>query len=267
MPKKRGKVKKNVKRRSRKMILFLLVIIIFIIGTTSYIAFYGLSQSTKTEKETIIRKAAIIDGLSEDVPNPSLINDMSNLLKSSGYEVTVFNGSEVNIELFRKLPEMGFTLIIMRLHGGRIQQPIGLFIGSGIFAEPFNEGKYEYEYYSGYFLRGVAYIGGKEYFVITPAYVSEKFQGRFPGSAIIILSCYSMWDQVLASSFIEKGASIVVGIDHKTDIRYIDRVGLELVKQISQGASIEEAVSKTMEIVGPDPTTGAKLLYVKRGQE
>ncbi|MCD6592806.1 hypothetical protein J7L00_01805 [Candidatus Bathyarchaeota archaeon] len=50
----------------------------------------------------------------------------------------------------------------------------------------------------------------------------------------------------------------------KADIRYLDRVGLELVKQISQGVSIEEAVSKTMEKIGPDPTTGAKLLYVKR---
>jgi hypothetical protein len=265
MPKKHGKARKKVKKRSKKKILLFLVIIIFTISVASYFGLYGLSQNTKTEKGTIVRKAAIIDGLSEDIPNPSLINEMSNLLRSSGYEVTIFNGSQVNIELFRNLPEMGFTLIIMRLHGGRIQQPIGLFIGSGLFAEPFSEGKYEYEYYSGYFLKGVAYVGGKEYFVITPAYVSEKFQGRFPGSAIIILSCYSMWDQVLASSFIEKGASIVVGIDHKTDVQYLDRVGLELVKQISQGASVEEAVSKTMEIVGPDPLTGAKLLYVKGG--
>ena len=268
MPKKRRKARRKVKeKRPRKKLLLFLAAIIFIIGVVSYLGFHGLSQSTETEKETIIRKAAIIDGLSEDLPNPSLINEMSNILKSSGYEVTVFNGSRVNVELFKKLPEMGFKLIIMRLHGGRIRQPIGLFIVSGIFAEPFSEEKYEYEYYSGYFLKGVAYIGGKEYFVITPAYVSEKFQGKFPGSAIIILSCYSMWDQVLASSFIERGASIVVGIDKKADIRYLDKVGLELVKQISQGVSIEEAVSKTMEKIEPDPTTGAKVLYVKRGQE
>ncbi|MHC1627874.1 MAG: hypothetical protein ACXQTI_03475 [Candidatus Nezhaarchaeales archaeon] len=267
MPKKRRKKKvkrKKVKRkRSKKNILLLLLFAVLIVGAASYFGFYGLSQDAET-KTTIQKKAAIIDGLSEDVPNPSLINEMSNLLKSSGYEVTVFNGSEVNVELFKNLPNMGFTLIIMRLHGGRIRQPIGLFIGSGIFAEPFSEGKYEYEYYSGYFLKGVAYIGGKEYFVITPAYVSEKFEGRFPGSTIIILSCYSMWDQVLASSLIEKGASIVVGIDHKVDVQYLDKVGLELVKQISQGASIEEAVSKTMEKIGPDPSTGARLLYVKR---
>ena len=216
MPKKRRKARRKVKeKRPRKKVLLFLAIIIFTIGLVSYFGFYGLSQSPETEEETIVRRAAIIDGLSEDVPNPGLISEMSRLLESAGYNVTVFNGSRVNVELFKKLPKMGFKLIIMRLHGGRIRQPIGLFIGSGIFAEPFSEGKYEYEYYSGYLLKSVAYIGGKEYFVITPAYVSEKFQGKFPGSAIIILSCYSMWDQVLASSFIDRRASIVVGIDKK----------------------------------------------------
>ena len=257
-----SKKKKTKKKRSRKIILLFLIPIIFIIGVISYIGFYSSFQNT--EVKTVIRKAVIIDGLSEDAPNPSLINELYSLLKSSGYEVTVFNGSKVNVEIFKNLPNMGFTLVIMRLHGGRIQQPIGLFIGSGIFAEPFSEGRYEYEYYSGYFLKGVAYIGGREYFVITPAYVSEKFQGKFPDSIIIVLSCYSMWDQVLASSFIEKGASAFIGIDHKADVKYLDKVGLELVKHISRGLSIEEAISKTMEEIGPDPSTGAKLLYLKR---
>jgi hypothetical protein len=262
MSRKYGK-KKVRKKRSKKKILLLLLFAVLVVGVVSYLGLYNPSRSTETK--TIIRRAALIDGLSEDAPNPSLTAEVSSLLRSAGYEVTIFNGSKVNVELFKNLPNMGFTLIIMRLHGGRIQQPIGLFIGSGIFAEPFREGKYEYEYYSGYFLKGVAYIGGKEYFVITPAYVSEKFQGRFPDSVIIILSCYSMWDQVLASSFIERGASIFVGIDHKADVKYLDRVGLELIKNISQGVGIEEAVSKTMEKIGPDPSTGAKLLYIKRG--
>jgi len=262
MSRKYGK-KKVKKKRSRKKIPLLLLFAVLIAAVASYLGLYNPTQSTETK--TVIRKAALIDGLSGDIPNPSLINEMSSLLRSSGYEVTVFNDSRVNIDLFKNLPNMGFTLIIMRLHGGRILQPIGFFIGSGIFAEPFNEGKYEDEYYSGYFLKGVSYTGGREYFVITPAYVSEKFRGRFPGSAVIILSCYSMWDQVLASSFIEKGASIFVGVDHKVEVQYLDRAGLELIKNISQGVGIEEAVSKTMEKIGPDPSTGARLLYLKRG--
>jgi len=146
MPSKCRKKRKKIKKKySRKKLLLFLAIIIFIIGLVSCFGFHGLSQNTETEKETIVRKAAIIDGLSEDLPNPSLINEVSKALKSAGYEVTVFNGSRVNVELFKNLPEMGFYLIIMRLHGGRILQPIGLFIGSGIFAEPFSEGKYEYE--------------------------------------------------------------------------------------------------------------------------
>jgi len=61
----------------------------------------------------IIRKAALIDDLSEDLPNPSLINGMSKILKSARYEVTVFNGSMANVELFKNLLKMSFKLIII----------------------------------------------------------------------------------------------------------------------------------------------------------
>jgi len=37
----------------------------------------------------------------------------------------------------------------VKVHGGRIQQPMDLLISSGIFAEPFDEKKYEREYLSG----------------------------------------------------------------------------------------------------------------------
>ncbi|MEM3922025.1 MAG: hypothetical protein QXG25_03985 [Nitrososphaerota archaeon] len=250
--------KKRVKKRYPRMFIMLSAALVAAVALG--VAYYLIAVSSYQSMPAILR-AAIIDGLSEDFPNPRFIEEAKNLLESAGYDVTIFNGSEVNVELFRRLPTMNFTLIIMRLHGGRIQQPIGLFIGSGIFAEPFREDKYEYEFRSGYFLKGVAYAGGREYFVITPHYVLEKFEGRFPGSIVIVLSCYSMWDQVLASAFIERGASAFIGIDQKADISYLDRAGLELVRYISQGAGAEEAVLRVMEEVGPDPITGARILH------
>ncbi|MEM2149890.1 MAG: hypothetical protein QXO46_08490 [Nitrososphaerota archaeon] len=257
--------KRKAKKRQPKTFIIILVVVFSIIisGAIYYILIVGSSQPTQS-KPTFL-KAVIIDGLSEDAPNPKLISEMRRILESAGYTVIIFNGSNVNIELFKKLPTTSSSLIIMRLHGGRIQQPIGLFIGSGIFAEPFDENKYKYEYLSGYFLKGVAYVGGKEYFVITPHYVSEKFEGKFPNSIVVVLSCYSMWDQVLASAFIERGASAFIGIDHKADINYLDKVGLELVKLLSQKIDVEEAVSRVLEDIGPDPTTGAKILsYTKK---
>lgn len=257
MGKKRSRKKRDKKLHTRKLITLSVALVAAIaLG----VAYHFITVNSSQSRPAIL-KAAIIDGLSEDFPNPRFMREVTSLLESAGYNVTIFNGSEVNVELFRKLPTMDFSLIIMRLHGGRIQQPIGLFIGSGIFAEPFREDKYEYEYRSGYFLKGVAYVGGREYFVITPHYVLEKFEGRFPNSIVIVLSCYSMWDQVLASAFIGRGASAFIGIDQKADINYLDKVGLELVRYISRGASVEEAVSRVVEEVGPDPTTGARILH------
>jgi len=255
--KKRRKAK--VRKRNLKIILLVTSFVITVLGAILYFSFLSPLQVGSATHD-----AAIIDGLSEDFPNPKLINDMKHLLEKAGYRVTIFNSSDVSVEFFRELPTMGYSLIIMRVHGGRIQQPMGLFIGSGIFAEPFDEKKYEREYLSGYLLKGITYVGGKEYFVITPDYVREKFEGRFPNSIVVILSCYSAWDRVLASAFFDKGASAFVGIDKKADLSYLDRLGLEFVKHFTQGSDIEEAVEKVMETVGPDPDTGAKFVCYKK---
>jgi len=251
------------RRRRERTGIYVLAIMLVLMGLLGFMVYQAFKpkESYSMSRSTAENKAAIIDGLSEDLPNPKLITEMKKYLESAGYEVVVFNGSSVNLELFKKLPKMSFSLIIMRLHGGRIRQPIGLYIGSGIFVEPFNEEKYTYEYYSGYLLKGVAYIGGKEYFVITPHYVLDKLEGRFPGTKIIVLSCYSMWDEIMAKAFVKRGASIFVGIDKKVDSSYLDKVGLELVKEISQGHDVKEAVSNIMERIGPDPISGARLLY------
>mgnify|MGYP000353685314 FL=1 len=65
----------------------------------------------------------------------------------------------------------------------------------------------------------------------------------------------------MAKAFIKRGASIFVGIDKKVDASYLDKIGLELVKEISQGHDVKEAVSSIMERIGPDPISGARLLY------
>lgn len=250
--------RRRIRRRLRPVIA---VLGVFLTASLVAALFMGRPSLELSQAGPPVSRAAIIDGLSEDLPNPGLISRMARLLESAGYTVTVFNGSSVNVELFRKLPTLNYSLIIMRLHGGRIMQPIGLHIGSGIFAEPFDESRYQIEYYSGYLLKGISLLDGREYFVIPPHYVSDRLEGRFPGSAIFVLSCYSMWDDVLASALAERGASIVVGVDGPVTDRYVDDVGLKLAENLSRGLSVSDAVYKTMEEVGRDPVTGAGLRF------
>ncbi|MCS7145286.1 MAG: hypothetical protein RMJ28_06700 [Nitrososphaerota archaeon] len=246
-------------RRRKPFLVFLSIVFLAALGGAAYTASTDISKLLHVGPTR--PRAAIVDGLSEDLPNPELIRDMAERLESAGYVVEIFNGSGVSVDFFRRLPSMDFSLIIMRLHGGRLRQPIGLLIGSGLFAEPFNENKYLEEYLSGYLLRGVPYVGDKDYFVITPHFVSDKLEGRFRGSAIVVLSCYSAVDEVLASAFLSRGASAFVGVDNVATDIYLDRVGLELVRNIAGGMSLREAYSKTVEEVGPDPETGASLRY------
>jgi len=104
-----------------KIILLVASFVITILGAILYFSFFSPPQVGSATHD-----AAIIDGLSEDFPNPKLINDMKHLLEKAGYRVTIFNGSDVSVEFFRKLLTMGYSLIIMRVHGEKNTTADGL---------------------------------------------------------------------------------------------------------------------------------------------
>lgn len=259
----KNRERKKKAKRTKKALLPRLVILSCLLGGMAFASFLWIEDQRKNSRVSSL-KAAIVDGLSEDLPNPAVIEEMKTLLESAGYTVSVFNASTVKLEFIKKIPTMDFSLIVMRLHGGRIRQPVGLMMGSGLFIEPFDLNKYREEYLSGYLLKGVPFTTRKEYFVIPPHYVSEKFEGRFRNSVIIVLSCYSMVDDVLASSLVSRGASEVVGFSDAVTDLYMDRFGLELIRKISRGHGIREAVEKTFLELGPDPETGAVPRYHRR---
>ena len=62
-------------------------------------------------------KALIADSLMSDFPNPELIDYLINVLVSSGYDVDVVYGSDVNLTLYSRLTD--YSLIILRVHGGK----------------------------------------------------------------------------------------------------------------------------------------------------
>jgi hypothetical protein len=61
-------------------------------------------------------KAAIVNQLSIFEPNQSFIDQMKLELEACGFKVDVYQGDEVNVELYRELPKYGYKLIIFRAH-------------------------------------------------------------------------------------------------------------------------------------------------------
>jgi len=68
--------------------------------------------------EGALEKAAIIDQLYLLEPNSSFISEAAGLLESYGFAVDLWQGSEITVDFYRKLPSMGYKLIIFRVHSG-----------------------------------------------------------------------------------------------------------------------------------------------------
>lgn len=107
------------------------------------------------------------------------------------------------------------------------------------------------------------------YYGITSKFV-EKYVGDMDDTVVFLGACSSLKDNVLAQSFLDKGASVVLGYTEITTMFYemISRTVFfnELVKETSYGyQTVADAYQKTMGIVGVDENE-CILTYVSRDE-
>ncbi len=205
--------------------------------------------------------AVIIDELAADYPNEKLIERLKDYLKEAGYErVDVYRGKEVTVSLYQDLPKMGYELILIRAHSAPAPSGGGTVIFTG---EPANSSAYIFERVGGFVVRAKTLEGNKTYFAVTPKFWMEKAKGNFNGAIIVMFSCYGFLDDVLPRVFLMKGASYYVGWEEKVSLSHVDKAAEILIRKLSEGASVEEAVKYVNEVLGPDPSTNSYLRYAK----
>ena len=59
-------------------------------------------------------KAAIVDQLYSLQPNEGFISEVTRELEDYGFKVDLYQGDEVTVDLYRRLPSYGYKLIIFR---------------------------------------------------------------------------------------------------------------------------------------------------------
>ena len=133
------------RRRRWPWILLILIIAITLISFTAY-----LSQRPGEETP---KKAAILDGLSIDYPNKTFIESTKKILEQAGFTVDIYGPENTTLKLLKELPSRDDGLIVFRVHGGRIRQPIGLFMGGGLFIERCGPESYKKEVEAGNLLQ------------------------------------------------------------------------------------------------------------------
>ncbi len=156
------------------------------------------STEIVTEDETTIkiRKAAIIDQLYRDIPNPQFQNQTMSYLLDAGYDVDLYTTEDITIDFYKELPSMDYEFIVFRTHSLAIY---GKNPSEWIFSgEKYSNKVHISETLSGQLSPGVPFIVTEDqtitysealrerHFMIGPKFIDESMVGQFPDSVIIL---------------------------------------------------------------------------------
>ncbi|MDD5512123.1 MAG: hypothetical protein PHI12_15160 [Dehalococcoidales bacterium] len=212
-------------------------------------------------------KAAIIDQLYVLEPNQDFIQQATNYLEEYGFEVDVYHGEEVTVDLYRKLPTYGYRLIIFRAHSGMLGGegspdegeigPTFLFTG-----ETYKITELVWEQIGDQILPAQMTEDYPMVFAVSSSFIIKSMEGKFQDTAIIMMGCSSAYQGDMAEAFIHKGASVYMGWSASIGLGYVDQATLELINNLcAEDMSVAEALTEMVDEVGLDPDYHAHPQY------
>lgn len=209
-------------------------------------------------------KAAIVDQLAILEPNQAFIDQVTAELEACGFEVEVYSGEKVSVQLYRQLPKYGYELIIFRAHAGLLKaeegsEVVGVKRATYLFtAEEYSQVKYVHEQLYDQLLPAEMTADFPLVFAINANFIMEKMEGQFDDTVIIMMGCSCLYLEDMAAAFTIKGASTYLGWDGSVDLGYVDQAAAGLITSLCTGGmTVEEAVAE----IGPDPVWGAGLKF------
>jgi hypothetical protein len=258
--------KKRVKKRKTGKRITEAAFGIIMIGVIVFAVQSWLSSSQPPETQSA-NKAALIDQLSIAYPNPSFTEEFIRMSEAVGLTPEIFTGSEVTLDLYKKLPSMGYRIIVFRVHQSTPSEvllpldhpvtgyPVYLFTG-----EPYNEHKYVVEQLTDLVVPAREINGSNVYFSIGPEFV-HSMEGEFQNTVIVLAGCSGLYSAELADSFIVKGASVVFGWQRFVQMDYTDKAIDRLLRAILiEKTTFYRGVLVMISEVGRDPTYETNLL-------
>jgi hypothetical protein len=207
-------------------------------------------------------KAAIIDQLSRSEPNQDFIAKATAALQNNGFEVDYYQGEEITVDLYRKLPALGYRLIVFRAHSGLMGNGRKADQKTCLFTNQLYNQTAEIRDQLSNRLVKAGTDENPPVFGINADFVGKSMKAEFSRTVVIMMGCSSLESSDMAQSFIQKGASVYTGWNESVGLAYVEDVTLTLLaKFFSPEVSIEAAVNATMREKGPDAESGAELKY------
>jgi len=195
-------------------------------------------------------KAAIVDQLSDTIPDPAFIENTTSMLHSAGYVIDYIPPANVTVGFFRDLPLKGYGLVILRAHSG----------ASTIYTtESYSASKYVYEQLADQLVSVL--VNNKVYFAITENFVRDNMRGEFNGALVIAMGCSGMAGTVMAQAFLDRGASAFVGWDRSVSAGQTDSGVSILLQQLTEGHTLRESIDLTSKNTSQSEFNSAQLEY------
>jgi hypothetical protein len=227
-----------------------------------------LSAGCPPAKDGSGPKAAIVDQLAVMELNQEFIERVTAELEACGFEVDVYSGEEVSVELYRRLPKYGYKLIIFRAHAGLLQaeensEVVGTMPGTYLFtAEEYSQTRYVVEQLDDQLLPADMETDYPLVFAVNSRFILESMAGSFDDTLIIMMGCSCAYLEDMSNAFILKGASTYMGWGGSVSLDYVDRAAADLITNLcGRGMTINEAAVETMTEIGPDPVWDAELRF------
>ncbi|MBN1161890.1 MAG: hypothetical protein JXA17_08085 [Dehalococcoidales bacterium] len=221
---------------------------------------------TPDAEDTTSNKAAIIDQLYLLEPNPGLIAEAKSVLESCGFEVDIWQGIDITVDFYYRLPSLGYKLIVLRVHSGLLVslddgQVVTLDTTYLFTAENYTATRYVTDQLTDKVSNAMMSDDTPLVFAVNSEYIKSA-EGEFKNTVILALGCESYKYNDMATAFIEKGASVYIGWNEVVTLGYVDDMMLNLLKHLcTDNMTISQSLSLTMEEVGTDPLFGAFLKY------
>ncbi|MFA5364156.1 MAG: hypothetical protein WC325_03130 [Candidatus Bathyarchaeia archaeon] len=250
------------KERMRKiyLIVTVLVLVLIVAVISYYLVTNFFAQPNSANNNTITPdcslRAALVDALYFTIPNDQFTGSLQQTLVNSGFEVDVFQGSDVTVDFLKNL-QSGYDLIVFRMHSALHNNDLYLFTG-----EPYSASKYTDEQYFQLVKEAYATDDSNPVFAVNWGFIRRCMTGKFNDTLVVVMGCDGTRDSMLIDEFFNQGAAGFISWDGRVLVSHSDSATLQLVKYLYlDGLSVRDATQKTNKLLGPDPNWDSILEY------
>jgi len=225
-----------------------------------------LSCHTSNQDGSDLNRAAIVDQLYLREPNPAFITEATRILEAYGFTVDVWQGADITVDFYRKLPSLGYKFILLRVHSGLL---VSLEQGGAtkldttylFTAENYTTTRYVTEQLTDKVSNAMMDENIPLVFAVNSEFIKDA-KGRFDRTVVLAMGCESYEYDDMPLAFAEKGASVYVGWSSVVTLEHVDIVALDLLNNLcTENMTLAQGISRTMADLGNDPYFDSYLKF------